>query len=159
MRAVLPRVALQATLGVQGAAGTRPALRPGPAGAHARLRAGRPRPPGEVWDGGQFASCCIAAWMAEVRARPCCCPRISAQPAPLHPPQPPSSLLAPLQFAAASFAEAAAFNRSEVAERIRRSFDAMVARSPIGGHLVSSWVHMPGCALAAALGMQALQLC
>jgi hypothetical protein len=39
-------------------------------------------------------------------------------------------------FAAASFAQAAAFNRSEVAERIRRSFDAMVARSPIGGHLV-----------------------
>jgi hypothetical protein len=40
-------------------------------------------------------------------------------------------------YAAASFADAVAFNRSEVAERIRRSFDAMVARSPIGVHLVS----------------------
>ena len=47
-------------------------------------------------------------------------------------------------FSAASFAEAAAFNRSEVAERIRRSFDAMVARSPIGGHLVSRSRTGPG---------------
>ncbi len=39
-------------------------------------------------------------------------------------------------YAAASLADAAAFNRSEVAERIRRSFDAMVARSPIATHLV-----------------------
>lgn len=45
--------------------------------------------------------------------------------------------LAPLVPAAAQpYADAAAFNRSEVAERIRRSFDAMVARSPIGDHFV-----------------------
>lgn len=39
-------------------------------------------------------------------------------------------------YGAASLAEAAAFNRSEVAQRIRASFEAMVARSPIGGALV-----------------------
>ncbi|KAL4426967.1 hypothetical protein ABPG77_009528 [Micractinium sp. CCAP 211/92] len=39
------------------------------------------------------------------------------------------------------YADAVAFNRSEVAERIRRSFDAMVARSPIGDHLQLMRLH------------------
>lgn len=49
----------------------------------------------------------------------------------------PAAYVGSHNYAAASFAEVAAFNRSEVAERIRRSFDAMVARSPMGAHMVS----------------------
>ena len=40
-------------------------------------------------------------------------------------------------YAAAAFADVTAFNRSEAALLIRRSFDALVQSSPIGGHLVS----------------------
>lgn len=58
------------------------------------------------------------------------------------------------QFAAAGFPNAAAFNRSEVAERIRRSFDAMVARSPIGGHLVSGRCRRAPTYLRGACRMQ-----
>lgn len=46
-------------------------------------------------------------------------------------------------------AEVTAFNRSEVAQQIRQSFDALVKASPIGAPLVRCWIR--ACAFYACI--------